>query len=152
MNSLTDHTKMSETNMETPDLPLEIKPLVSMENTTSEESVAVEKEDRFSAIRAHLQPLYESGDLLGFAVCDDDGEVINNETFLSQEAASKATKTFLSNCQQLAESGRSVYRLTLEMDDVIVIYHCIEEGQGMFILSSDCDLDTAADLIAKLAP
>ena len=143
---------MSETTTSPPSPPKQIKAPVSLGSTMPEDPVVAEPEDSFGAMREHLKPLYESGGLLGFAVCDDDGEVIHNESFLSHKGASKATQTFLSNCQQMAESGRSVYRLTVEMDDITVIYHCIEKGQGMFILSSDCALDEAADLIAQLAP
>ena len=138
--------------METPKPAKKVKTPISMAELVPEEPVAVQEEDSFASVRGHLQPLYEDASLLVFAVCDDDGEVLRNESFLSDEGASKAVKTFLSNCQQMAESGRSVYRLTTEMDDITVIFHCIDKGQGMFILSSDCDLDTAADLIAELAP
>lgn len=143
---------MSDTIVETPKPAKKVKTPISMAELVPEEPVAVQEEDSFASVRGHLQPLYEDASLLGFAVCDDDGEVLRNESFLSDEGASKAVKTFLSNCQQMAESGRSVYRLTTEMDDITVIFHCIDKGQGMFILSSDCDLDTAADLIAELAP
>jgi len=143
---------MSETTIPKPSPPKQIKAPVSLSAPVADEPLAAEPEDSFDAMREHLKPLYDSCSLLGFAVCDDDGEIMHNETFLSHEAASKGTKTFLSNCQQLAESGRSVYRLTVEMDDITVIFHCIEQGQGMFILSSECDLDAAADLIAQLAP
>lgn len=142
---------MSETDTHTPLSPREIKPSRSLGSSMPEEPDVIEEEDVFAPIREHLQPLYTSGELLGFAVCDEEGEVLGNETFLSHEGVHKAAQIFLSSCQQMAESERGVYRLTVEMDDVIVIYHCIEQGQGLFILSSDCSLDAAAKKIAELA-
>ncbi|MBK1856265.1 hypothetical protein JO972_14945 [Verrucomicrobiaceae bacterium 5K15] len=131
--------------------PISLKELTPDEPAAEEPAAAAEPDQKHLKIREHLQPLYDRSELLGFAVCDDEGEVLYNETFLSHEAASKTAKLFLSNCQQMHESGRNVYRMTVEMDDVIVIYHCLNEGQGLFILASDCELDAAAQRIAKLA-
>jgi len=144
---------MSDTISNTPAAPRSITPPqgISLSKPEEEPAPAPEPKSNFDKIREHLQPLYDSAALLGFAVCDDDGEIVYNETFLSNEGAAKAAKLFLSNCQQMGESGRSVYRLTVEMDDIIVIYHCINDGQGLFILSSDCDLDASAEKIAELA-
>lgn len=142
---------ISETTGPRPISPQEIKPPPSDGAAEPEAAGTAGAEDAHADVREHLEPLSASGALLGFAVCDGDGAVLANETFLSHEGAEKAAQIFISSCRQMAESGRGVYRVTVEMDDVIVIYHCIAQGQGMFVLSSDCDLDTAAAKIAELA-
>lgn len=100
------------------------------------------------AIREQLKPLYQSGDLLGFSVCSDTGEVIHNETYFSDEVAWQATAPFVSSKRQLSQSGRETHRLTVVLDDAIIIYGQLEQGHAIFILSPDCDLDAAAAVLS----
>ncbi len=142
---------MNETTPEDLSSPKKIESPIASAESPAEESVAIQEEDICTLMRERLQPLYDSVSLLGFAVCDHDGQVLKNDSFLSHEGVSKAARTFLSNCEQMSASDRHVHRLTVEMNDVIVIFHRLQQGQGMFILSSDCDIDAAADLIAQVA-
>ncbi len=99
-------------------------------------------------LRKKVQSLYDSGDLLGFSVCSDSGSILHNESFLSDEAAETATAPFISCSKLLAESDREVQRLTVELDDVILIYIHTDQGHALFTLGQDCDLDHAASIIA----
>ncbi|WP_435893232.1 hypothetical protein [Oceaniferula spumae] len=143
---------MSDTPPSTPAPPREIKPPRSISMSMTEEPIKVEEEDNtIDDIREHLQPLYKSGELLGFAICDGDGEIFQNDTFLSHEGLQKAITAFRESGAQLAESGRAVHRMSVEMDDIILVYHGVKAGEGLFVLSSDCQLDQASTLIAALA-
>ena len=143
--------KRIETPMDAPIVEvMDEKPSTSKDTLLSGDRFCPEESGSFSSIRKHLQPLYENDSLLGFAISDDVGELIYNETFLSEEAARTSCRTFLTNCKQLGKSGRRVHRLTMEMDDIVVIYCGIEEGYGLFILASECDIDLAVNLISKL--
>ncbi|NWK55824.1 hypothetical protein HW115_09395 [Verrucomicrobiaceae bacterium N1E253] len=104
-------------------------------------------------VRDTAQKLYESNSLLGFAITSLEGEMVHNESFFSDEAAGQVIATMVGCVEQLAASGRTVKRLSVEMDDVIVIYTHItdRDRHGMFILSRSCPLDAAADAIAELA-
>lgn len=100
-----------------------------------------------SQILEMVKPLYEKGDLLGFSVCDDDGKSIHNESFLCDERAYQATFPFIAAFNQLKRATRLVERITVELDDVILIYRKIEEGHALFSLRRNCDLDTAAEAL-----
>lgn len=99
-------------------------------------------------IRDMVRPLYEAGDLLGFSVCADDGEVIHNESFFSDEVAWQATVPFVNVMRRMKKSNRIVNRLTVELDDVTLIYGRLDQGHALFTLRSECDLDTAADVLS----
>ena len=98
------------------------------------------------------EQLYETGALVGFTISTNEGEMIHNESFFSDEAANQVVLTLMGCVDQLAASGRIVKRLTMELDDVIVIYTHItdRDRRGVFILSRSCHLDTTADLISEL--
>ena len=104
-------------------------------------------------VRDITEQLYDSGALLGFTITSTEGEMVHNESFFSDEAASQAMVTLVGSVEQLATSGREVKRLTVELDDVVVIYSHItnSDQHGMFILSRSCDLDQAAAALAELA-
>ena len=104
-------------------------------------------------IRDIAQQLYDSGALLGFTITSIEGEMVHNESFFSDEAASQALATLVGCIEQLAVSGREVKRLTVELDDVVVIYSHIKDRDrhGMFILSRSCNLDQSANALAELA-
>lgn len=104
-------------------------------------------------VRDTAQQLYDSGDLLGFTITSLEGEMVHNESFFSDEAAAQALNTLVGCVEQLGASGRTVNRLTVELDDVIVIYTHINDRDrhGMFILSRECALDEAAEAISALA-
>jgi len=104
-------------------------------------------------VRDTAQQLYDSGALLGFAITSIEGEMVHNESFFSDEAAGQALAMLVGCVQQLTASGRQVKRLTVEMDDVIVVYIHItdRDRHGMFILNRACDLDHVADALAELA-
>ncbi|MCP5537406.1 MAG: hypothetical protein H7A51_14385 [Akkermansiaceae bacterium] len=99
------------------------------------------------AIRARLQALYDSGDLLGFSICSDAGVVVHNESFFSDEAAWQATAPFVNVMRKMKKAGRDVHRLTVELDDVTLIYGCLEQGHALFTLNRQCDLDAAAAVL-----
>ena len=75
-----------------------------------------------------------------------------NETFLNREGVSKATDYFIANYEEMEASERSVKRVIIEMDDIIIIHYRMKEGHGMFIFASDADIDVAGKLIAELDP
>lgn len=95
-----------------------------------------------------LQPVYDSGDLLGFSICGDAGEVIHNESFFNDEVAWQATAPFVNVMRQMKKAGRDVNRLTVELDDVTLVYGRLEQGHALFTLGRDCDLDAAAAVLA----
>jgi len=131
---------------------IEEPPKISASSSKSNQAEETEIVNPYDAISQHIQPLYDSGELLGYAICDEDGEVLLNETFLNREGVSKAANTFIVNYDQMDESGRNVNRLVLEMDDITIIHYRMKEGQGMFIFASDADLDAAGALISQLTP
>ncbi len=98
-------------------------------------------------IKEKVQPLYESGDLLGFSVFGDTGKSVHNESFFSDEFAWQATLPFVSVMQKMKRAGRNVKRLTVELDDVTLIYRKLDEGHSLFTLRRACDLDTAAEML-----
>lgn len=104
-------------------------------------------------VRDTAAKLYETRALLGFAITSIEGEMVYNESFFSDEAANQVMTTLVGCVNQLMESGRGVERITLELDDVIVIYTPItdRDRHGMFILAKTCDLDQSAADIAELA-
>ncbi len=102
------------------------------------------KKRTLDEIKEMVKPLYESGDLLGFSVCGDNGKLVHNESFLNDEHAWFATLPFIATAKQLAKATRTVGRLTIELDDVTLIYREIEDGHALFTLKINCDLDTAA--------
>lgn len=104
-------------------------------------------------VRDTAQSLYQSGSLLGFAIASNEGEMIHNESFFSDEAANQALSTLASCTDQLIQSGRNVSRLTVGMDDVTVIYSRIHDRdrRGMFLIDPSQDLDAAASQISELA-
>jgi hypothetical protein len=104
-------------------------------------------------VRDTVEQLYETGALLGFAISDSNGEMIHNESFFSDEAASRTIATLMGCADQLAASGRSIKRLTVELDDVIVIYTPItdRDRRGVFILPRSGNLDESAEKITQLA-
>ena len=95
-------------------------------------------------IKEMVKPLYESGDLLGFSVCGETGNLVHNESFLNDEHAWFATLPFIATLKQLEKATRTVGRFTVELDDVTLIYRKIEEGHALFTLKINCDLDAAA--------
>lgn len=99
-------------------------------------------------IKELVQPLYETGDLLGFSVCGDAGVIIHNESFFSDEMAWLATAPFVNVIRQLGKAGRDVSRLTVELDEVTLIYGRLDQGHALFALSRDCDLDAAAGVLS----
>jgi hypothetical protein len=104
-------------------------------------------------VRDTAAKLYETGALLGFAITSIEGEMVHNESFFSDEAASQVVATLAGCVDQLMASGRSIERITVELDDVIVIFTHItdRDRHGLFILSRTCDLDQSAADIAELA-
>jgi len=104
-------------------------------------------------VRDTTDDLYKSDALLGFAISSEEGELIHNESFFSDEAAHQALTTFRGALDQLAVSGRVVNRLTVELEDVLVIYMSINDQnrRGMFIFKRSCDLDGAAKVLDALA-
>ncbi len=104
--------------------------------------------DVMDQIREMVKPLYDTGDLLGFSVCADDGGVVHNESFLSDEAAGNATQIFAGCAQQIADADRTVNRLTVELDDVTLVYGRLEQGHALFSLERGCDLDAAAKVLS----
>lgn len=100
------------------------------------------------AIREMTQPLYDSGDLLGFSVCGDAGEIVHNESFFSDEVAWQATAPFVRVARQMEKADRTVNRLTVELDDVILIYGKLDHGHALFALERNCDLDRAAGVLS----
>ena len=104
-------------------------------------------------VKDTAEKLYEARALLGFSIVNNQCEMVHNESFFSDEAALQVI-TFLVECMdQLVASGRAVKRLTIELDDVIVICTPIREQNryGLFILTRTCDLDQSAADIAILA-
>jgi len=104
-------------------------------------------------VRDTAEKLYETGALLGFSIASIEGEMVHNESFFSDEAALQAIATLTGCVDQLIASGREIQRLTVELDDVIVIYTHItdRDRHGLFLLSKTCDLDQSAADIAALA-
>lgn len=102
------------------------------------------KDRTLDEIHEMVKPLYESGDLLGFSVCDESGNTIHNESFLNDENAWFATLPFIATLTKLDKATRKVVRLTIELDDVTLIYRKIEEGHALFTLRRNCYLDDAA--------
>lgn len=104
-------------------------------------------------VRDTAQQLYDSGALLGFTITSAEGEMVHNESFFSDDSAAQALAMLTGCVQQLAASGRVVHRLTVELDDVVVIYTHItdRDRHGMFILSRACNLNHTADALAELA-
>ncbi len=99
-------------------------------------------------IKQMVQPLYDSGDLLGFSVCGDTGESVLNESFFSDEVAWQATVPFVNVMRKMTKADRVVNRLTVELDDVTLIYGRLEEGHALFTLRRSCDLDAAAAVLS----
>lgn len=99
-------------------------------------------------IRNTLQPLYDSGDLLGFSICGDAGEIVHNESFFSDEVAWQATAPFVRVMRQMENADRTVHRLTVELDDVTLIYGRLEQGHALFALARGGELDRAAAVLS----
>ena len=99
-------------------------------------------------IKEQVQPLYDAGDLLGFSVCGNAGEIAHNESFFSDEVAWQATAPFVSAARQLEQLGRTVQRLTVELDEVVLVYGKLEQGHALFTLDRRCDLDAAAVMLS----
>ena len=61
--------------------------------------------------------------------------MVHNESFFSDEVAGQVIATLAGCVAQLAESGRVVHRLTVELDDVIVMFTHITDRDrlGIFI-------------------
>lgn len=95
-----------------------------------------------------VQPLYDDGSLLGFSICDDHGVIVHNESFFSDEAAWQATAPFTRCSRQLGKAGRVVKRMTVQMEDVILIYGKLEQGHALFSLDPGCDLDAVAEVLS----
>ncbi len=127
-------------------------PAISASSSKSADAEEKEVVSPYEGISKHIQPLYDSGDLLGFAICSEENEVLLNETFLNREGVSKATDYFIANYEEMEASERSVKRVIIEMDDIIIIHYRMKEGHGMFIFASDADIDVAGKLIAELDP
>jgi len=124
-------------------------PVIS--TSSSKSADAEEVVNPYDDISKHIQPLYDNGNLLGFAICSEESEVLLNETFLNREGVSKANDVFIANYAGMEVSERHVKRIILEMDDIIIIHCRMQEGHGMFILESDADVDAAGALIALLS-
>ena len=99
-------------------------------------------------IKKMIQPLYDSGDLLGFSICGEEGELIHNESFFSDEGAWQATLPFVNVMLGLEKGNRSGIRLTVVLDDTTLIYKKLEQGHALFALRSACDLDAAAAVLS----
>jgi len=105
-------------------------------------------------VRDTATKLYEAQALLGFFIVSIEGEMLHNESFFSDEAALQVMTTLAGCINQLVASGREVLRLTVELDDVILICTHITDRDryGLFILRRTCDLDnSAADIVALTA-
>ncbi|MGJ8678172.1 MAG: hypothetical protein ACSHX0_11690 [Akkermansiaceae bacterium] len=99
-------------------------------------------------IREKVKPLYESNDLLGFTVSDDQGKLLHNESFLSDAAAKRSVELFVNCSLSLLKAGRKSKRFTVELDDVILVYCSLDAGNVVFTLDGACDLDVAANLLS----
>jgi hypothetical protein len=99
-------------------------------------------------IRKMVQPLYDDGDLVGFSICGDTGEIVYNESFFSDEVAWQATAPFVRVMRQMQKADRVVNRLSVELEDVILIYGKLDEGHALFTLDRDCDLDRVAEVLS----
>ena len=104
-------------------------------------------------VRDTADQLYESDSLVGFVIASDSGDILHNESFFSDEAAQYAITSLISSVDQLALSDRHVKRLTIELDDLLIIFtHITDQDQrGMFLISKSCDLDQAAKTLEVLA-
>ena len=58
-------------------------------------------------IREMVQPLYDAGDLLGFSIYSDGGEVLHNESFFNDEVAWQATAPFVRVVRQMEKAERN---------------------------------------------
>lgn len=95
-------------------------------------------------IQEKIQPLYDSGDLLGFSVSNDEGILVHNESYFNDELAWSATQPFVEVMNKMNRAGRKVSRLTVELDDVTLIYKKLAVGHTLYALRRECDLDTTA--------
>ena len=106
-------------------------PAISASSSKSADAEEKEVVSPYEDISKHIQPLYDSGDLLGFAICSEENEVLLNETFLNREGVSKATDYFIANYEEMEASERSVKRVIIEMDDIIIIHYRMKEGLSL---------------------
>lgn len=98
-------------------------------------------------IRTKVQSLYETKELLGFSIMNDEGDVVHNESFLCDEAVVTSTEVFVKCRDSMLRSKRKLNRFVVELDDVILLYRLIPAGHIVFTLDSDCDLDGAAKIL-----
>jgi len=98
-------------------------------------------------IKEQIQPLYDSRELLGFSIFEKSGNMLINESFLDDRLAWKATKQFIMVHGGMLKATRKVQRLTVKLDDVILIYRSIEKGHALFSLSPSCDLNHAVEIL-----
>ncbi|MGB0991858.1 MAG: hypothetical protein ACPG32_05255 [Akkermansiaceae bacterium] len=102
-------------------------------------------------IRNHIQPLYDSADLLGFALSSDAGVVACNDTMLSDQTVQSILRPFLDCVNGLAQSERMIHRLTIEVKDMAVVGLTLDEGYALFLLDDECDLDASVETLSQLA-
>lgn len=95
-----------------------------------------------------MQPLYDSGDLLGFAICAQSGGVLHNESIFSDEAVQQVIQPFIDCASGLSTSGRDVQRLTVDAAQMVLIYGMVGEHYGLFVLDPESDLDHAAEVLS----
>ncbi len=55
---------------------------------------------------------------------------------------------FVNVIRKMKKVDRVVNRLTVELDDVTLIYGRLAEGHALFALRSGCDLDAAAAVLS----
>ncbi len=94
-----------------------------------------------------VEPLYQNGDLLGFSVFNQEGKALHNESFFDDHRAWQATLPFVNVVRQLGKATRVVGRLTVELEEITLIYRNINEGHALFYFRVKCDLDAAADAL-----
>lgn len=107
-------------------------------------------ESAYDGMRGELRELYDSAELLGFAVFDENGEVLHNESLLSDEAAAAAVEPFVSCIHSLMGAERKVFRLSVELRDVVLVCQGVEGGCALFMLERDCDLDRAVEILGRV--
>ena len=103
--------------------------------------------EEVETIRELVQPLYDNGDLLGFSLYNDEGALEHNESFLSDEMAIKSAGLFIETRLKILKSARRLMRMTVELDDVILMYCRLDEGHVIFTFDADSDIDFAAKAI-----
>lgn len=101
--------------------------------------------------REKIQPLYDKNALLGFARFDADGNLLGNDTFFSDEAVCIAVSPFFECVEQLGASNRKVNRLTVELEELRVVYVPNNDGSNFYLLPLGDLLDDTIEALEKIA-